>query len=393
MKKAISLVLSLLMLVALVVPVSAATEAQIISNEVLDSVTEEEDTGLGLAFLYTMSMNDVAIIGNRTFKSATVTIDGVDYDVVTMGALVTNMDETGKDAEAMVRENANGKKLLDVEGKKLWDGWTDTQLQFAVRVTKIPVDNKKTNLYARPYYVYEKGGEEITVYGDISNKSYFSGWCDANPVELPAVGTSVDAEDIIAVSKAEIVERTVTLTLINTDSDYTIAKNSTVDCVCYDKDGNALETATLNVDAVNTVGKAFTFEVPDDTALVAFGDANTSYMILPAIGTDIDVTKKKNRIRVSAAAFEGHTVTLTFKNYTSNWITEETDFVQYTCYDAAGKKIDATPKDDATTVGTIYIGCIDTKKNKEKSFTFEVPENTAKVKLTKSDITYWTEWA
>jgi len=288
MKKLISLLLAVVMLATLCVSVNAADT--VIEPQVLNSITEEDETGLGLAFLYTMNMNDVAIIGNRTFNGAYVG----GQKVVKLGAVVSNQEETGTDPNAMVIENTNGIKLLNVEATKLWDGWTATQLQYAVRITNIPTTANKTQVYARPYYILEDG---TVVYGAISNKSYFSGWCDAqDPGELPA------------------------------------------------------------------------------------------------IGTDIDVAKKKNRIRVSKAEIVDRTVTLTFQNYTSNWITEETDYVRYTCYDADDNILDADLNSTAQ-YGTIYIGCIDTKKNKIKSFTFDVPDATAKVVLTGSRITYWTEWA
>lgn len=113
-------------------------------------------------------------------------------------------------------------------------------------------------------------------------------------------------------------------------------------------------------------------------------------IILPSIGSDIDVTNKKDRIRVSAHAAwvnEDGTIgiQLTFKNYTSNWITEEIDYIQYTCYDKDGKVVQKSTK--------LMIGVIDTKKNKEKTFTFSVPATTYEVRITKSKITYWTEWA
>ncbi|MBQ3202323.1 MAG: hypothetical protein IJB36_01615 [Clostridia bacterium] len=114
------------------------------------------------------------------------------------------------------------------------------------------------------------------------------------------------------------------------------------------------------------------------------------YIVLPAIGSDIDVTRKKDRIRVSGVAAwfnEDGTigVRLTFKNYSSNWITEETDYVEYTCYDKNGNVVQKATR--------LPIGVIDTKKNSTKAFDFNVPANTAEVKITKSDITYWTEWA
>ena len=113
-------------------------------------------------------------------------------------------------------------------------------------------------------------------------------------------------------------------------------------------------------------------------------------VILPDVGTDIDVKNKKNRIRVSAASATTNAdgsikVSLTFKNYSSNWITEETDYVMYTCYDKKGNVVQAADK--------ISIGCIDTKKNSTRTFTFTVPAATAEVRLTDSKIVYWTEWA
>ena len=113
------------------------------------------------------------------------------------------------------------------------------------------------------------------------------------------------------------------------------------------------------------------------------------YIALPEIGSDIDVTKKKNRIRVSAVAAwfndNGNIgVSLTFKNYTTNWITEETDYVTYTCYDKDGRVVKRA---------NLMIGVIDTKKHPVKEFVFEVPADTSEVRITKSKITYWTEWA
>lgn len=287
MKKLISLLLAVVLVATLCVPFTVSAADEVISSEVLNSITEEDETGLGLAFLYTMNMENIAIYGNRSFDSAYVG----DQKVVKLGAIVSNQEETGTDPEAMIIANATGQKLLNVEATKLW-GWDETGLSYAVRITKIPEKNKKTQIYARPYYILEDG---TVVYGNIANKSYYSGWCDANPVELPAIGSGID-----------------------------------------------VKYKTSNPD-------------------------------------------KCKRIRVEDAAIVDRTVTLTFKNYTTNWITEETDYVKYRCYDANNQKI---------TDGTIYIGCIDTKKNKIKSFTFDVPDNTAKVSiLTTTKITYWTEWS
>jgi hypothetical protein len=53
----------------------------------------------------------------------------------------------------------------------LWDVSEDG-CQFAVRVVNVPAANSDTLIYARPYYVFSKGGKEIVVYGDIVSRSY-----------------------------------------------------------------------------------------------------------------------------------------------------------------------------------------------------------------------------
>lgn len=114
------------------------------------------------------------------------------------------------------------------------------------------------------------------------------------------------------------------------------------------------------------------------------------YIVLPAVGADIDVVNNKNRIHVSDAIAwlnEDGTIgiQLTFKNNSANWITEETDYVEYTCYDKHGNVLLQNER--------IMLGCIDTKTNKEKSYIFDVSADTAEIKLTNSKIVYWTEWA
>lgn len=290
MKKLISLLLAVVLVATLCVPFTVSAADEVISSDVVKSITDGEDpeVGLGVAFLYTMNMTETQHHSIRSFVSA----KAGEAKVVKLGAIVSNHEETGKNPDAMIIANATGQKLLNVEATKLW-GWDETGLSYAVRITNIPEEYKKTQIYARPYYILEDG---TVVYGDIANKSYFSGWCDAQPaVTLPTIGSGID-----------------------------------------------VKYKTSNPD-------------------------------------------KCKRIRVEDAVIVDRTVTLTFKNYTTNWITEETDYVKYRCYDANNQKI---------TDGTIYIGCIDTKKNKIKSFTFDVPDNTAKVSiLSTTKITYWTEWS
>lgn len=151
--------------------------------------------------------------------------------------------------------------------------------------------------------------------------------------------------------------------------------------------GSTTTTAATTTTATTTT---VTTTVDTTTTTAKPTEPEPLYIVLPAIGTDIDVTNKRDRIRVSQAAAwlnDDSTigVSLTFKNYSSNWITEETNYVQYTCYDKNGNVVQKETK--------LMIGCIDTKKNVEKTFTFDVPANTAEVRLTGSKIVYWTEWS
>lgn len=116
------------------------------------------------------------------------------------------------------------------------------------------------------------------------------------------------------------------------------------------------------------------------TAEVPAGRAIT----LPEIGSDIDVKKKKNRLLVQDTFILGNTIFMKVRNKTSNWITEEIDYIKYTCYDATG---------NAICTETLHIGVIDTKNHPQKIFVLTAPVGTAEIKITDSKITYWTEWS
>lgn len=173
--------------------------------------------------------------------------------------------------------------------------------------------------------------------------------------------------------------------------------STTVTTVPSSADGTTTTTATQKPTTTTTVPSqpsssattTTTGSKPTASTTVTTKPVAQPNVVQPAIGSDIDVVKKKNRIRVSAATAAFNTdgsiaISWTFKNYSSNWITEETDYVVYTCYDKDGNVVQAATK--------LFIGCIDTKKNSVKTYTFNVPAATAEVRITSSKITYWSEW-
>ena len=145
----------------------------------------EMDGGLlGLAFRFDLDTTGVTINnkheGNYTNGKVEAFEDGNKYKLVKAGCVLTNNGTVGQDESAFVRESANtAKTVIDVNAKYLYNtyhkeylGITHTGITYAMRITNIPEANKGTVIYARPYYVFDYNGREVTVYGDIVYDSY-----------------------------------------------------------------------------------------------------------------------------------------------------------------------------------------------------------------------------
>ena len=139
------------------------------------SLTIANPANLGVAFLF--EQEGFRIYADRqgcvNLSSATVIPyeDGVAYPLLQMGAVITNSSTIGTDKKAMTRDNSNGGNIADVPVVYLWNTAADA-CEYAVRLIKIPQSHRNTAIYARPYYVFLKDGEEIVVYGNIVSRSY-----------------------------------------------------------------------------------------------------------------------------------------------------------------------------------------------------------------------------
>ena len=412
-------VLSCLLVLAMLASVSVMTSAEevevsVFGDEILNSITVEEDTGLGLAFLIKMNVKGAQVDGYNKFvnDNATVTMGGEEYAVVKMGAVMANQAADIANIDNLTLENVDGSEghVLDVTAKYLYAEPEAYSCQFAVRIVNLPTDALGRAIACRPYIVLEKDGVKTTIYGANGDISTYNSVCYASASEETPVldvdnlKNAVITEARLSISDASAAYAAydpatyveafkVNFTLENISANAISSNGDYVTYVCKDAEGNELSTVKVAVDVMNPgETKDVELYVPVGTAIIEASELNLNYVpdiTLPAIGSDIDVTKKKNRIRISAAEASFNEdgtihVALTFKNYTSNWITEETDYVQYTYYKANGTKIKTV---------TLYIGVIDTKKNPVKTFEFDLPATAASVKITKSDITYWTEWA
>ena len=410
-------VLSCLLVLAMLASVSVMTSAEevevsVFGDEILNSITVEEDTGLGLAFLIKMNVKGAQVDGYNKFvnTNATAVVNDEEYAVVKMGAIMANQAADIANINNLTLDDVTGRYVLDVTAKYLCAEPEADSCQFAVRIINLPKMALGRAIACRPYVVLEKDGVETTIYGaDSDISTYNAMYYEATPEETPEldVRSLVDAvitKDRLSISAASAAYAAyetenyveafkVSLTLSNISANAKTSVGDTITYACKDTEGNVLGNVTVAVDelTVEDETKSVEFYAPIGTASIVKADANLNYVpdiTLPAIGSDIDVTKKKNRIRVSAAEASFNEdgtihVSLTFKNYTSNWITEETDYIKYGYYK------DGTRKG----LATLYIGVIDTKKNPVKTFEFDVPAYTTEVRITSSKIVYWTEWA
>ena len=136
-----------------------------------------DDACVGVAFLMELETQGA----RRTEKSeadltyATVDVygDGRRYPLKRMGAVMTNEQAIGEDWSAFTLDHPAmaTQRVIDIPATYLWS-MDATSASYAVRVVYIPFRYADTVIYARPYYVFEKDGEEVVVYGDVYSRSY-----------------------------------------------------------------------------------------------------------------------------------------------------------------------------------------------------------------------------
>lgn len=124
----------------------------------------------GLAFLFDVAAADGESAEKLAYVNGSARVtpytDGASYALVKMGAVASNREDAALSLTAV-----DGVHCIDIEGVYLWSLGADT-LSYAVRIIDIPDSGKDTAIRVRPYYVYEKDGQEVVVYGDETAKSY-----------------------------------------------------------------------------------------------------------------------------------------------------------------------------------------------------------------------------
>ena len=123
----------------------------------------------GLGFKFEIAGVGPAVDGNNKYVTGSAVIkplNETEYKLIRMGAVMSNK------ADADLNLNSvNGKSIINVEAVYLLESDEDS-LTFSTRIVDIPEAGQNTNIYACPYYVFEKDGETIVLYGEIASQNY-----------------------------------------------------------------------------------------------------------------------------------------------------------------------------------------------------------------------------
>ena len=134
--------------------------------------TSSSEEVSGLAFRFDVDVDNMQVDKTTAiYDEATINVLNGNYKLINMGAIVTNNPNLGNGGDAFYLDAVDGKKVIDIPAVYLCDLEPDSAA-FAVRIRNIPEANYDTGIYARPYYVFDYNGTEITVYGDIVGASY-----------------------------------------------------------------------------------------------------------------------------------------------------------------------------------------------------------------------------
>ncbi len=123
----------------------------------------------GLAFKFDIAATGIAATEENEIIVDNAKVNG--YQLIGMGAIVTNKTSLGTDGSSFYLDKVNGTNTIDIPCVYL-NKLEDTSAAFAVRIKNIPDNKVDTAIYARPYYVFDYNGTEITVYGDVVGASY-----------------------------------------------------------------------------------------------------------------------------------------------------------------------------------------------------------------------------
>ena len=123
----------------------------------------------GVCFRFHIEADNTQTNPDHSYVSGSAVIrpfhNDVGYSLIRMGAVMSNKKDAALDLEHLSSHS------VDVQGVYICKK-SQESLSFAVRIIHIPLQGRDTPIYARPYYVYSDGSNEIVVYGDTVSRSF-----------------------------------------------------------------------------------------------------------------------------------------------------------------------------------------------------------------------------
>ena len=162
------------------------------------SIRDVDDNNRGLAFRFSVNVNGATFVKGNQYVSNSGSMKLFKYDeaigtLIEAGAVVTNDATIG--AGDMTMADVDGGKTIKVAAKYILDyDETTGDMGFAVRIINIPDEHVGTQIYARPYYTYEIDGEQVTVYGDITDENYEQVASVRRSLKILAIGNSFSVD-------------------------------------------------------------------------------------------------------------------------------------------------------------------------------------------------------
>ena len=161
------------------------------------SVRDAADDVRGLAFRFFLNAAGVQVQNGNEFVNNSGTVDlyknrSETATLIRAGALVTNKSAIGESYNDFVMDNVNGGTVKNVPAQYLME-LDGKRMGYAVRVINIPDNHTATEIYARPYYVYAVGDEEIVVYGAVAHGNYDTVSGDHKSINILSIGNQNDA--------------------------------------------------------------------------------------------------------------------------------------------------------------------------------------------------------
>lgn len=146
----------------------SADEQPVVDDAITFGGNSASEDVNGLAFRF--DVNVIGMSANGTvadYSNAVVVVDGVERQLLSMGAIVTNTDVQTLDKSAV-----NGTTVIDIAAVYLCTLEPDSA-GYAVRVINIPDEGKDTTIRVCAYYVVLIDGVETVIYDDqVYEQSY-----------------------------------------------------------------------------------------------------------------------------------------------------------------------------------------------------------------------------